>query len=143
MSSTGGSANVAVLKSVVTQASSAIPVMPLYIAMVFKKMREEGLHEGCMEQINRLFNERLYREDGTAPAVDDTNRLRLDDWELRDNIQQHCQDVWPQVTTKNLSELTDYREYKEEFLKLFGFGAQGVDYAAEVNPNVTLDVVDL
>jgi len=143
MSSTGGSANVAVLKSVVTQASSAIPVMPLYIAMVFKKMREEGLHEGCMEQINRLFNERLYREDGTAPAVDDTNRLRLDDWELRDNIQQHCQDVWPQVTTENLSELTDYREYKEEFLKLFGFGAQGVDYAAEVNPNVTLDVVDL
>jgi len=143
MSSTGGSANVAVLKSVVTQASSAIPVMPLYIAMVFKKMREEGLHEGCMEQINRLFNERLYREDGTAPAVDDTNRLRLDDWELRDNIQQHCQDVWPQVTTENLSELTDYREYKEEFLKLFGFGAQGVDYAADVNPNVTLDVVDL
>jgi len=143
MTTTGGSANVAVLKSVVTQASSAIPVMPLYIAMVFKKMREEGLHEGCMEQINRLFNERLYREDGTAPAVDDTNRLRLDDWELRDNIQQHCQDVWPQVTTENLSELTDYREYKEEFLKLFGFGAQGVDYAADVNPNVTLDVVDL
>jgi len=143
MSSTGGSANVAVLKSVVTQASSAIPVMPLYIAMVFKKMREEGLHEGCMEQINRLFNERLYREDGAAPSVDDTNRLRLDDWELRDNIQQHCQDIWPQVTTENLSELTDYREYKEEFLKLFGFGAQGVDYAADVNPNVTLDVVDL
>jgi len=85
----------------------------------------------------------LYREDGAAPSVDDTNRLRLDDWELRDNIQQHCQDVWPQVTTENLSELTDYREYKEEFLKLFGFGAQGVDYAAEVNPNVTLDVVDL
>jgi len=143
MTTTGGSANVAVLKSVVTQASSAIPVMPLYIAMVFKKMREEGLHEGCMEQINRLFNERLYREDGTTPAVDDTNRLRLDDWELRDHIQQHCQDVWPQVTTENLSELTDYREYKEEFLKLFGFGAQGVDYAADVNPNVTLDVVDL
>jgi len=143
MTTTGGSANVAVLKSVVTQASSAIPVMPLYIAMVFKKMREEGLHEGCMEQINRLFNERLYREDGTTPAVDDTNRLRLDDWELRDHIQQHCQDIWPQVTTENLSELTDYREYKEEFLKLFGFGAQGVDYAADVNPNVTLDVVDL
>ncbi len=103
MTTTGGSANVAVLKSVVTQASSAIPVMPLYIAMVFKKMREEGLHEGCMEQINRLFNERLYREDGTTPAVDDTNRLRLDDWELRDHIQQHCQDIWPQVTTENHS----------------------------------------
>ena len=143
MAVTGGSANVAVLKSVVTQASSAIPVMPLYIAMVFKKMREEGLHEGCMEQINRLFNERLYREDAAAPEVDDCNRLRLDDWELRDNIQQHCQTIWPQVTTENISELTDYREYKQEFLKLFGFGAQGVDYEVDVNPNVTLDVVEL
>ncbi len=143
MSGKGGSANVAVLKSVVTQASSAIPVMPLYIAMVFKKMRAEGLHEGCMEQINRLFNERLYRADGTTAAVDDSNRLRLDDWELRDNIQQHCQDVWPQVTTENLSELTDYREYKEEFLQLFGFAVEGVDYAADVNPNITLDVVAL
>ncbi len=140
---TGGSANVAVLKSVVTQASSAIPVMPLYIAMVFKKMRQEGLHEGCMEQINRLFNERLYLEDAATPELDDCNRIRLDDWELRDNIQQHCQTIWPQVTTENLSELTDYREYKQEFLKLFGFGAQGVDYEADVNPNVTLDVVEL
>ena len=101
LSATGGSANVAVLKSVVTQASSAIPVMPLYIAMVFKKMREEGLHEGCMEQINRMFAERLYREDGQAPQVDDANRLRLDDWELREEIQQHCRDQWPLVNTEN------------------------------------------
>ncbi|MBW8182296.1 enoyl-ACP reductase FabV [Shewanella nanhaiensis] len=140
LSTTGGSANVAVLKSVVTQASSAIPVMPLYIAMVFKKMREEGLHEGCMEQINRMFAERLYREDGQAPQVDDANRLRLDDWELREEIQQHCRDLWPSVTTENLSELTDYREYKEEFLKLFGFGVAGVDYDADVNPEVNFDV---
>ncbi len=139
----GGSANVAVLKSVVTQASSAIPVMPLYIAMVFKKMREEGVHEGCMEQINRLFSEHLYREDAATPEMDDCNRFRLDDWELRDDIQQHCQAIWPQVTTENLSELTDYREYKQEFLKLFGFGAQGVDYECDVNPNITLDVVVL
>ncbi len=143
LSAKGGSANVAVLKSVVTQASSAIPVMPLYIAMVFKKMREEGVHEGCMEQINRLFNERLFRKDGTAPQVDDANRLRLDDWELRDDIQKHCQDLWPQVNTENLSELTDYVEYKAEFLKLFGFGAEGVDYEADVNPDVSLDVVEL
>lgn len=136
LSATGGSANVAVLKSVVTQASSAIPVMPLYIAMVFKKMREEGLHEGCMEQINRMFAERLYREDGEAPQVDDANRLRLDDWELREEIQQHCRDQWPLVTTENLSELTDYREYKEEFLKLFGFGIESVDYELDVNPEV-------
>ncbi|MCJ8302746.1 enoyl-ACP reductase FabV [Shewanella sp.] len=140
LSATGGSANVAVLKSVVTQASSAIPVMPLYIAMVFKKMREEGLHEGCMEQINRMFAERLYREDGQAPQVDDANRLRLDDWELREEIQQHCRDQWPLVTTENLTELTDYREYKQEFLKLFGFGIESVDYELDVNPEVSFDV---
>ncbi|NMH64442.1 enoyl-ACP reductase FabV [Shewanella salipaludis] len=139
----GGSANVAVLKSVVTQASSAIPVMPLYIAMVFKKMRQEGLHEGCMEQIYRLFSERLYRMDGSQPEVDSENRLRLDDWELREDIQQHCRDLWPQITTENLAELTDYREYKEEFLKLFGFGVDGVDYEADVSPLVDFDVIEL
>ncbi len=140
LATTGGSANVAVLKSVVTQASSAIPVMPLYIAMVFKKMREEGLHEGCQEQINRMFTDRLYREDGQAAEVDNANRLRLDDWELREDIQQHCRDLWPLVTTENLSELTDYREYKDEFLKLFGFGVASVDYDADVNPEVNFDV---
>ncbi|MBO2604019.1 trans-2-enoyl-CoA reductase family protein [Shewanella algae] len=139
----GGSANVAVLKSVITQASSAIPVMPLYIAMVFKKMREEGLHEGCMEQIYRMFSERLYKADGSQPEVDDANRLRLDDWELREDIQQHCRNLWPQITTENLSELTDYREYKAEFLKLFGFGIEGIDYDADVNPAVEFDVIEL
>ncbi|ABL99437.1 enoyl-ACP reductase FabV [Shewanella amazonensis] len=139
----GGSANVAVLKSVVTQASSAIPVMPLYIAMVFKKMRAEGLHEGCMEQILRMFSERLYKADGSAPEVDEDNRLRLDDWELRDDIQQHCRDLWPQITTENLPELTDYFEYKAEFIKLFGFGIEGIDYDADVNPEVNFDVIEL
>ncbi len=139
----GGSANVAVLKSVVTQASSAIPVMPLYIAMVFKKMRAEGLHEGCMEQILRMFSERLYKADGSAPEVDEDNRLRLDDWELRDDIQQYCRDLWPQITTENLSELTDYVEYKAEFIKLFGFGIEGIDYDADVNPEVSFDVIEL
>ncbi|EOD79298.1 trans-2-enoyl-CoA reductase [Grimontia sp. AD028] len=140
LSATGGTANVAVLKSVVTQASSAIPVMPLYIAMVFKKMRAEGVHEGCMEQIYRMFSQRLYKADGSAAEVDDKNRLRLDDWELRDDIQQHCRDLWPQITSENLKELTDYVEYKEEFLKLFGFGVEGVDYDADVNPEVDFDV---
>jgi enoyl-[acyl-carrier protein] reductase/trans-2-enoyl-CoA reductase (NAD+) len=143
LSQTGGSANVAVLKSVVTQASSAIPVMPLYIAMVFKKMREEGIHEGCMEQIFRMFSQRLYKADGSAAEVDDKNRLRLDDWELRDDIQKHCAELWPQITTENLKELTDYVEYKEEFLKLFGFGIEGVDYDADVSPLVEFDVIDL
>ncbi|MFA0088725.1 trans-2-enoyl-CoA reductase [Vibrio sp. 10N.286.49.C2] len=143
LAETGGSANVAVLKSVVTQASSAIPVMPLYIAMVFKKMREAGVHEGCMEQIHRMFSQRLYKEDGSAAEVDDKNRLRLDDWELRDDIQQHCANLWPQITTENLKELTDYVEYKEEFLKLFGFGIEGVDYEADISPLVEFDVIDL
>lgn len=143
LSAIGGTANVAVLKSVVTQASSAIPVMPLYIAMVFKKMREEGVHEGCMEQIYRMFSQRLYKADGSAAEVDDKNRLRLDDWELRDDIQQHCRDLWPQITSENLKELTDYQEYKDEFLSLFGFGIEGVDYEADVNPNVAFDVVDI
>ncbi|MCG3724328.1 enoyl-ACP reductase FabV [Vibrio cincinnatiensis] len=139
----GGSANVAVLKSVVTQASSAIPVMPLYIAMVFKKMREEGIHEGCMEQIFRMFSQRLYQADGSAPETDEQNRLRLDDWELRDDIQQHCRELWPQITTENLKTLTDYELYKEEFLKLFGFGVDGVDYDADVSPEVAFDVIDI
>ena len=143
LASLNGTANVAVLKSVVTQASSAIPVMPLYIAMVFKKMREEGVHEGCMQQIYRMFSQRLYKEDGSVAEVDDTNRLRLDDWELRDDIQEHCRNLWPQVTTENLKELTDYVEYKEEFLKLFGFGVEGVDYDADVATEINFDVQDI
>ena len=135
-----GRANIVVLKSVVTQASSAIPVMPLYISMVFKKMREEGLHEGCIEQINRMFRQRLYRESGLV-EVDDNDRLRLDDWELRDDIQAHCMALWPQLTNDNLAELTDYRLYKEEFLKLFGFGVAGVDYDADVETLVPFEVI--
>lgn len=102
-----GAAYVSVLKSVVTQASAAIPVMPLYLAIVFKTMREQGIHEGCMEQIQRLFDSRLYKEDGSAPETDDSNRLRLDDWELRDSVQDVCKAMWPQITTENLFELTD------------------------------------
>ncbi|MFD2177415.1 enoyl-ACP reductase FabV [Veronia pacifica] len=143
LSAKGGTANVAVLKSVITQASSAIPVMPLYIAMVFKKMREEGLHEGCIEQIYRMLSQRLYKEDGTAAEVDSENRLRLDDWELREDIQQHCRELWPQITTENLAELTDYREYKEEFMKLFGFCSDAVDYEADVNTVVEFDVENI
>ncbi|NAW64257.1 enoyl-ACP reductase FabV [Photobacterium halotolerans] len=138
-----GTANVAVLKSVVTQASAAIPVMPLYIAMVFKKMREEGVHEGCMEQIFRMFSQRLYKADGSATELDSDNRLRLDDWELRDDIQEHCTKLWPQVTNDNLFEVTDYQMYKDEFMKLFGFGLNGVDYDADVNPVVEFDVQDV
>jgi enoyl-[acyl-carrier protein] reductase / trans-2-enoyl-CoA reductase (NAD+) len=140
LSSKNGSANVAVLKSVVTQASAAIPVMPLYIAMSFKLMKEQGIHEGCIEQIQRLFYTRLF--DGEF-VTDDAQRIRMDDWELRESVQQACRDLWPQVTTENLPELTDYRGYKDEFLKLFGFGWEGVDYDADVNPDVNFDVVSI
>jgi enoyl-[acyl-carrier protein] reductase / trans-2-enoyl-CoA reductase (NAD+) len=143
LAATGGSANVAVLKSVVTQASSAIPVMPLYIAMVFKKMREEGVHEGCMQQIYRMFTQRLYKADGTAPEVDEENRLRLDDWELREDIQKHCRDLWSSVTNENLFEVADYQEYKDEFIKLFGFGIDSVDYDVDVNTLVEFDVENI
>jgi len=133
-----GEANVAMLKSVVTQASAAIPVMPLYLSIVFKVMKEKGLHEGCIEQINRLFRTGLY---GEGAEIDEEKRYRLDDWELRDDVQQACRDIWPQVTTENLFELTDYASYKKEFLKLFGFGVEGVDYAADVSPLVEADFI--
>ncbi|MES3676657.1 trans-2-enoyl-CoA reductase family protein [Halomonas elongata] len=136
----GGGANVAVLKSVVTQASAAIPVMPLYIAMVYKVMKEQGLHEGTIDQLNRLFGERLY---GGEAETDDAGRLRLDDWELRDDIQQACKALWAEVTTDNLFEITDYAGYKHDFLKLFGFERDDVDYEADVDPVANFDVVEL
>lgn len=139
----GGGANVAVLKSVVTQASAAIPVMPLYISLVYKVMKEKGLHEGTIEQLNRLFRERLYREDGQPAQTDEEQRLRLDDWELRDEVQATCRTLWPQVTTENLFQLTDYAGYKHEFLKLFGFERADVDYDAEVDPDVRFDCIEL
>ncbi|GAB2792227.1 enoyl-[acyl-carrier-protein] reductase FabV [Halomonas shantousis] len=137
----GGNAHVAVLKSVVTQASAAIPVMPLYIAMVYRIMKEKGLHEGTIEQLNRLFRDQLYGE--ATPTLDEASRLRLDDWELRDDVQQACKALWPQVTTENLFEITDYAGYKHEFLKLFGFERDDVDYDADVDPVVDFDVVQL
>jgi enoyl-[acyl-carrier protein] reductase/trans-2-enoyl-CoA reductase (NAD+) len=143
LDSLNGEAYVSVQKSVVTQASSAIPVMPLYLSMVFRIMKEKGLHEGCMEQIHRLFTTQLYKEDGSAATTDDARRLRLDDWELRDEVQQACTDLWPSITTENLFELTDYKEYKEEFLQLFGFGLEGIDYEADVETLVEFDCLSV
>lgn len=140
LSATGGQANVAVLKSVVTQASSAIPVMPLYLSMVFKVMKEQGLHEGCMEQVYRLFSTGLYSDQA---EIDSEGRYRMDDWELRQDVQEACRELWPQVTSENLFELTDYAYYKTEFLKLFGFGIDGVDYEQDVNPLEEFDVISL
>lgn len=136
-----GSANVAVLKSVVTQASAAIPVMPLYIALVYKVMKEKGLHEGTIEQLNRLFSEQLYRSDGKAFDLDDAGRLRMDDKELRDDVQDQCKQLWQQVNSENLFQLTDYAGYKHEFLKLFGFERADIDYDADVATEVNFSVV--
>ena len=129
---TGGHAVVSVNKALVTQASSAIPVVPLYISLLYKVMKAEGLHEGCIEQIYRLFADRLK---GGAPApVDEAGRIRIDDWEMRPNIQQAVAQLWPDVSTENLDSLSDMAGYRTEFLKLFGFGLPGVDYEAEADP---------
>jgi enoyl-[acyl-carrier protein] reductase/trans-2-enoyl-CoA reductase (NAD+) len=143
LSKIGGGANVAVLKSVVTQASSAIPVLPLYIALVFKIMKEKGLHEGPIEQLNRMYRDRMYREDGQPAPTDEEQRLRLDDWEMREDVQAQCKALWPQVTTENLFQLTDYAGYKHEFLKLFGFEREDVDYTKDVDPEVSFDCIEL
>lgn len=139
----GGSANVAVLKSVVTQASSAIPVMPLYLSMVFKIMQEKGIHEGTQHQLDRMFRDRMYRADGAPAALDKKGRLRLDDWELRDDVQNACREMWPKVTTENLFELTDYAGYKKQFLNLFGFERADVNYDEDVATDVRFDCVEL
>lgn len=135
-----GSANVAVLKSVVTQASAAIPVMPLYIAMSFKIMKELAIHEGCIEQINRMFRTQIYADDTN---LDESSRIRMDDWELRDDVQNPVKELWSQITTENLFDMTDYQGYKDEFLKLFGFGIAGIDYEADVSPIVDFEPLGL
>jgi enoyl-[acyl-carrier protein] reductase/trans-2-enoyl-CoA reductase (NAD+) len=139
----GLDARVGVMKSVVTQASAAIPVIPLYVSIAFKVMKDKGIHEGCIEQINRLFHDRLYRPDGAAPPTDAEGRVRLDDWELRDDVQNACKALWPTVTTENLRQVTDYDGYKHEFLKLFGFDRKDVDYDAEVDPDRRFDCVEM
>ena len=135
LATTGGDARVAVLKAVVTQASSAIPIMPLYLSLLFKAMKEDGSHEGCIEQLYRLYTECIYTD---TPRLDEEGRLRVDELELRPEIQDKVADAWAQITTENLSELTDFVGYKQEFLKLFGFGIEGVDYEADVNPVVEI-----
>lgn len=133
LASVNGKANVSVLKALVTQSSSAIPIMPLYISLVYKVMKEEGTHEGCIEQLYRLFTEGLYTD---SPRLDDQNRYRMDNLELRPETQAKIEALWPQVTEENLFELTDYKGYSEEFLKLFGFGWDGIDYEADTDPMV-------
>jgi enoyl-[acyl-carrier protein] reductase/trans-2-enoyl-CoA reductase (NAD+) len=131
-----GRAFISVNKALVTQASSAIPVVPLYISILYKIMKANGTHEGCIEQIQRLFATQLYG--GTGLQFDDQGRVRIDDWEMRPEIQAEVARIWPQVTTENLASFTDIAGYRSEFLKLFGFGIPGINYEAEVEPHLPL-----
>ncbi|WP_026376776.1 enoyl-ACP reductase FabV [Aestuariibacter salexigens] len=126
-------AYVSSLKALVTQASSAIPVMPLYISLIYKVMKQEGTHEGCIEQIHGLFTSRLFAE---QPELDEAGRLRMDGKETNDATQAKIKALWDQVTQENFHELSDYAGYHHEFLKLFGFDIDGVDYDADVDPQV-------
>lgn len=128
-----GRAFISVNKALVTQASSAIPVVPLYISILYKVMKTAGTHEGCIEQMQRLFATQLYN--GSTLKFDREGRVRVDDWEMRPEIQDPVSAIWPQVTTENLAALTDIAGYRTEFLKLFGFGLPGVNYDAEVEPH--------
>lgn len=136
LSTSGGRAFVSVNKALVTQSSSAIPVVPLYISVLYKVMKEKGLHEGCIEQMYRLFSERLYGG-GTTP-VDDKGRIRIDDWEMREDVQTEVAELWGQLETDNVYDLSDLKGYRQEFFQLFGFETDGVDYEAEAEPDVTI-----
>ena len=132
----GGDARVSVLKAVVTQASAAIPAMPIYLAILFKVMKARGVHEGCIEQIQYLFRKGLY---SSEPEMDAEGRLRADAKELNPAVQAAVADVWDSIATENLSELSDFAGYKREFLQLFGFEVDGVDYEADVDSVVDID----
>lgn len=129
-----GDARVSVLKAVVTQSSSAIPVMPLYISLLYRVMKEQGTHEGCIEQIHQLLVNELYGEGDLT--LDEAGRVRVDLKELTDDVQGKVEALWHQVTTENLTDLTDFEGYQKEFFQLFGFGYEDVDYDADVNPVV-------
>ena len=131
LKSLNGKGYVSVNKALVTQASSAIPVIPLYISLLYKIMKAEAVHEGCIEQIQRLFEQRLYS--GKEVPTDEKGRIRIDDWEMRDDIQTRIKDLWATATSENLTQIGDLAGYKQDFLNLFGFGLQNVDYNAESN----------
>ncbi|WP_322924106.1 enoyl-ACP reductase FabV [Paenibacillus campi] len=136
LSAKGGHAYVAVCKALVTQSSSAIPVVPLYMSALYKVMKAKDIHEGCIEQMYRMFADRLYN--GGDTPVDEKDRLRLDDWEMRDDVQAEVATIWNQLSTENVYELTDLEGYRQEFFQLFGFETDGVDYEADVDPDVKM-----
>lgn len=132
LQATGGRAYVSVNKALVTQSSSAIPVVPLYISILFKVMKEKGLHEGCIEQMYRLFADQLFN--GNKAVVDEKGRIRLDDWEMRSDVQAEVSALWNKVSTENLADLSDIAGYRKDFFKLFGFEIDSIDYEVNVTP---------
>jgi len=126
LAANGGDARIVVSKALVTQASSAIPVVPLYISLLYRVMKEKGLHEGCLEQMYRLYS--------TPRVLDAEGRVRIDDWEMRPDVQAEVEALWAKVTTENIAGLSDLDGYRKDFLRLFGFGLAGVDYEAESDP---------
>ncbi|MFV8466556.1 enoyl-ACP reductase FabV [Flavobacterium sp. LB1P62] len=134
-----GKAYVSVNKALVTQASSAIPVIPLYISLLYKIMKEEGIHEGCIEQIQRLYQERLYT--GNEVPVDEKGRIRIDDLEMRPDVQEKVAKLWIEAVTENLSEIGDLEGYRKDFYNLFGFNVQGVDYKLDTNEVVNIESI--
>ncbi len=132
-----GQALISVNKGLVTQASAAIPVVPLYISLLYKLMKAKGTHEGCIEQAYRLFHDHLYSPQGTIK--DAQGQLRLDDREMQADIQQKIAELWPQITSENVGQLTDLQGYRDDFYKLFGFNIPGIDYTQEVNPDVKIE----
>jgi enoyl-[acyl-carrier protein] reductase/trans-2-enoyl-CoA reductase (NAD+) len=135
-----GKAFVSVNKALVTQASSAIPVIPLYISLLYKIMKAEGTHEGCIEQIQRLYAQRLYT--GNEIPTDEKGRIRIDDLEMDSKVQAQVADLWNKVTTENLSEIGDLEGYRNDFHNLFGFGFNNVDYKIDTNEVVTISSID-
>lgn len=138
LSGLGGHAYISVNKALVTQASAAIPVVPLYITLLFQVMKEKGIHEDCIAQIYRMYREKLYRPE---PVLDEAGRLRPDDWELREDVQREIAGKWDSLTTENIQQLADFDGYWKDFYHLFGFEVDGVDYAADVDVNVTIPSV--
>lgn len=134
-----GKAFVSVNKALVTQASSAIPVIPLYISLLYKIMKQEGIHEGCIEQIQRLYQERLYTN-GEVP-VDEKGRIRIDDLEMRADVQEKVALLWDQAVTENVAEIGDLEGYRKDFYNLFGFDVAGVDYKAEANEMMGIESI--
>jgi enoyl-[acyl-carrier protein] reductase/trans-2-enoyl-CoA reductase (NAD+) len=132
----GGKAYVSVNKALVTQASSAIPVIPLYISLLYKVMKEKGIHEGCIEQIQRLFKERLYTNN---IPVDENGRIRIDDLEMREDIQKTVAELWSNATTETLPIIGDLKGYSSDFLNLFGFGFSEINYSEDTNENIEIE----